>query len=468
VALCNDSKFNIIGYLDANPSLQGRTLQGLSIYDPGFLDVLAEKRGVKIVLLAMPHLTRRRKREIVQKLTIKDVKVLSIPSLSQLASGKIYLNDIKPIEIEDLLGREPSAPMESLISSCVKSMNVLVIGAGGSIGSDICRKLLNLEVKKIVLFDQSEESLYNVDLELRLACNDLGPDLPQPLIVPILGNACDHSLVESVISGEEIDMIYHAAAYKHVPLLEQNVCAGIANNMLATRSVVQAATGTSVRWLSLISSDKAVRPTNVMGASKRVCELIVQAAAAEISEDGPKLSIVRFGNVLGTSGSVVPLFHRLIASGGPVTVTDPSVTRYFMTRQEAVDLVLQSTAISKGGDIFLLDMGEEVKIAELARQMIELSGLKVRDSKNPDGDIEIVFTGLRPGEKLYEELFISGNPERSPHPLIWRVNEPYLNLQQLNPVLNELEEACSKLDLRRTLELIRQLVPEYCTEEQHS
>jgi FlaA1/EpsC-like NDP-sugar epimerase len=459
--LRNYSDLRIVGYLDDDTSLHGRRLQGLPIFNPEELPSITEKYQIQNILLAMPHIPRRRKREIVHNLTIRELKILSFPSNSQLASGKIHLSDLKPIEIEDLLGREPTSPMESLIGSCVHGLNVLVIGAGGSIGSDLCKRILDLGASKIVMLDSNEESLYTVDLEMRIAINKFPLELSKPIIVPVLGNCCETALLENITITEKIDTIYHAAAYKHVPLMERNICAGIANNMLATKSVVNAATKANVKWLSLISSDKAVRPTNVMGASKRLCELIVQAVAAEISSDGPKFSIVRFGNVLGTSGSVVPLFHRLIHSGGPVTVTDPSVTRYFMTRQEAVELVLQSTAISVGGDIFLLDMGDEVNITDMARQMIELSGLTVRDETNPEGDIEIVFTGLRPGEKLYEELFISGEPEASPHPLIMRVREPYMITQELYPLLDQLEDACHRIDLDRTLELLRTLVPEY-------
>lgn len=463
--LRNYPDLRIVGYLDDDTSLHGRRLQGLPIYDPKELSSVIAKYQIKNILLAMPHMPRRRKREIVHQLTAHDLKILSFPSNSQLVSGKIHLSDLRPIEIEDLLGREPTSPMESLIGSCVKSLNVMVIGAGGSIGSDLCKRILDLGAAKIVMLDSNEESLYTVDLEMRIAVNKLPPESIKPILVPVLGNCCETALLENVVKDERIDTIYHAAAYKHVPLMERNICAGIANNMLATKSVVNAATKANVRWLSLISSDKAVRPTNVMGASKRLCELIVQAVAAEIPSDGPKFSIVRFGNVLGTSGSVVPLFHRLIHSGGPVTVTDPSVTRYFMTRQEAVELVLQSTAISVGGDIFLLDMGDEVNITDMARQMIELSGLTVRDESNPDGDIEIVFTGLRPGEKLYEELFISGEPEPSPHPLIMRVREPYIKTQELYSLLDQLEDACHRIDLKRTLELLRTLVPEYNPED---
>lgn len=467
--LRNDTHFQIVGYLDSDTSLQGRTLHGLPIHDPRELQFLITSRHVKVILLALPHVSRLRKRELVKWLTQMHLKVLSIPSVSQLASGRVQLKDIKAVAIEDLLGREPTSPIETLITACVQSMNVLVVGAGGSIGSDICKKLIELKAKKIVMLDQNEEALYTVDLELRLAIKELASDLFRPTILPILGNACETQLLESLIKNEEIDTIYHAAAYKHVPLLEGNACSGVANNMRATRSIVNAAIKGKVRWMSLISSDKAVRPTNVMGASKRVCELIVQAAAADLAEGGPKLSIVRFGNVLGTSGSVVPLFNRLIMKGGPITVTDSSVTRYFMTRQEAVELVLQSTALStNGGDIFLLDMGEEVKIAELARQMVELSGLSIRDVQNPDGDIEIIFTGMRAGEKLFEELFISGEPEGTQHPLIWRVEEPFIPLQQLNPILDNIEIATAALDLKRTFELLKDLVPEFATEAKFS
>lgn len=454
MALRNDLRFRIIGYLDDDPSLHGRTLQNQVIYAPDKLPSLIEKHAIRQVLLAMPSIPRHRKRNLVDNLTHHGIKVLSIPSLGQLASGARTVSDLKDVSIEDLLGREPSNPITELLSISVQNQTVLVTGAGGSIGSELCRQIAVLGVDRLVILELNEFALYSIKKELRKV-------IAEDKLISVLGNACDRHLLKKLCIQHKIHTIFHAAAYKHVPLVEENVCAGVSNNVLGTLAIINAATSYGVNRVMLISTDKAVRPTNVMGASKRICELLIQSAADTASPANTIFSMVRFGNVLGSSGSVIPLFHEQIQKGGPVTVTHPSVTRYFMTIPEAVQLVLQSTGMAKGGDVFILDMGEPVRIADLARQMIELSGLRVRDESTPDGDISIEFTGLRPGEKLYEELLISANDLPTDHPLIRRANEPKKDTQNLYLLVNQMIEALDEWDPNRTCDIVRQLVPEF-------
>ncbi len=454
MALRNDPRFRIIGFLDDDEGIQGRTLQNMAIHTPVRLPRLIERHGVTKVLLAMPAISRRRKRLLVDQLTHRGLEVLSIPSLAQMASGQRIVSDLQAVAIEDLLGREPSNPDPVLLKAGVQGKVVMVTGAGGSIGSELCRQVVALGASRLLLVERNEFALYAIERELR--SHPCGVELQA-----VLGDACDASRLTLLCRRHAVDTIFHAAAYKHVPLVEANLCAGIANNIGATEAVIAATLATGVSRLTLISTDKAVRPTNVMGASKRICELLLQAAAAEIEAGGPILSMVRFGNVLGSSGSVIPLFHQQISTGGPVTVTHPAITRYFMTIPEAVQLVLQSTGMAMGGDLFLLDMGEPVRIADLARQMIELSGLRVRDEHNSDGDIAIQYTGLRPGEKLYEELLISADDQPTQHPLIRRANEPHREAEQLFPLIQQLHEALANWDEVTTGALLRRLVPEY-------
>jgi FlaA1/EpsC-like NDP-sugar epimerase len=463
VALRNDPRFSLLGFLDDDTSLHGRTLQNLPIRSPAALPLLIDRRGIAQVLLALPSLPRQRKRQLVDQLNHLGLQVLSIPSLSQLASGQRLVSDLQPVAIEDLLGREPSTPDPRLLSLSVRGKGVLVTGAGGSIGSELCRQVLALGAQRLVLLERNEFSLYTIERELRLrmpASESSGLGLRA-----VLGDAADSSHLTAICRDMGIDTIFHAAAYKHVPMVEANLCAGVANNLHATRAVIEAARGAAVERVTLISTDKAVRPTNAMGASKRICELMIQAAAAAGAEAGrgagPIFSMVRFGNVLGSSGSVIPLFHQQIAQGGPLTVTHPAITRYFMTIPEAVALVLQATGMAKGGDLFLLDMGEPVRIADLARQMIELSGLRVRDEHHPEGDIAIHYTGLRPGEKLYEELLISRQDQPTAHPLIRRASEPSHPSGPFVALLEELEGALARWDEQATAQLLRRLVPEY-------
>jgi FlaA1/EpsC-like NDP-sugar epimerase len=335
---------------------------------------------------------------------------------------------------------------------------VLVTGAGGSIGSELCRQISQLGVQHLVILELNEYALYCISKEL----STIRPEIK---ITCLLGNVMDKGFVANICGKLEVNTIFHAAAYKHVPLVEENICAGVSNNIKGTLSVIQAAKEKKIERLMLISTDKAVRPTNVMGASKRICELLIQSAAEEHSSSGPIFSMVRFGNVLGSSGSVIPLFHEQIEKGGPVTVTHPAVTRYFMTIPEAVQLVLQSTGMAVGGDVFLLDMGEPVRIADLARQMIELSGLRVKDRRTPDGDISIEFTGLRPGEKLYEELLISAHDQPTEHPLIRRAREPKGDNIDLDLIIEKMVNALDNWDEIKTYLLIRELVPEFRNEQ---
>ena len=454
-ALRSDGRFLITGFLDDDTQLHGRTLQNLKIHSPMRLHNLINDHGVNKVLLAIPSLSRERKRLLVDQLSRLGLEVLSIPSLAQLANGQRIVSDIQPVRIEDLLGREPSKPDLQLLGASVKGKSILVTGAGGSIGSELCRQIVALEAKKLLLFDLNEYALYSIEKELR-SNNSISK------IKPILGDARDARRLTSICIEHGVQTIFHAAAYKHVPLVEANLCAGIANNLHSTQAVIKAAMAAAgVERLTLISTDKAVRPTNAMGASKRVCELLIQAAATDLAGRQPVMAMVRFGNVLGSSGSVIPLFHEQIAKGGPITVTHPAITRYFMTIPEAVQLVLQATGMAQGGELFLLDMGEPVRIAELARQMVELSGLRVKDEQNPNGDIEIQYTGLRPGEKLYEELLISARDKATQHPLIRKANEPNHISSDLAPMIKALEKALDQWDEQATVQALSWLVPEY-------
>jgi FlaA1/EpsC-like NDP-sugar epimerase len=453
LALRNDPRFKIIGYLDDDAFLHGRTLQNQPIYSPDKITYLINKFGLKQVLLAMPSISRQRKRYLVDNLTHHGIKVLSIPSLGQLASGSRIVSDLQTVSIEDLLGREPSSAIPKLLKASVENKVVLVTGAGGSIGSELCRQIAMLGAKRLIILELNEFALYSIKKELTYS-------LPGDMIVAVLGNANDEKLLNHIFDNYRINTIFHAAAYKHVPLVEENICAGVSNNILSTKAIISAARNHNAERVMLISTDKAVRPTNIMGASKRICELMIQSAAEFSEPQGPIFSMVRFGNVLGSSGSVIPLFHEQISRGGPVTVTHPSVTRYFMTIPEAVQLVLQATGMAQGGDVFLLDMGEPVRIADLARQMIELSGLRVKDDDFPEGDISIEFTGLRPGEKLYEELLINSDDQSTDHPLIRRAKEPKCDFKEFNILIDDLIAALRQWNSQATNHLVHKLVPE--------
>jgi len=450
----------IITFLDDAPSLWLRTINDIPIQPSQVLSEIQDQ--LDQVLLAIPSLPRSERRRIVSELQRQAIPVLQIPSVDDLTSGRARIDTLRPVAIEDLLGRDPVPPVPELLGNGLRDAVVCVTGAGGSIGSELCRQILRLAPKALILLESSEPSLYAIEQELR-------HQLPSSVeLLPMLGSAADSALVQRLFAGHSVQTVFHAAAYKHVPLVEANPLAGLANNVVTTRVVCQAAVSTGVSELVLISTDKAVRPTNVMGASKRLAELVVQATALELSQNPnvagkprTRVAMVRFGNVLGSSGSVVPLFRKQIAAGGPITLTHPEIIRYFMTIPEAAQLVLQAATLAEGGDVFLLDMGEPVRIKGLAEQMLRLSGLSLRDARNPNGDIEIVCTGLRPGEKLYEELLIEAESQPTKHPLIFRATERSMHPNDLWPRLDQLEKALKIQNQENALEILSELVPEW-------
>jgi len=438
-------------FIDDSPQLWRREINGVPICPPQVLR--HQNEAVDQVLLAIPSLTRSRRRRIVDDLEELGIPVLQVPSIEEITSGRARIDALRPIAIEELLGRDAVPPDPALLGPGVAGRSVCVTGAGGSIGSELCRQILRLAPRSLILLERSEPSLYALHQEL-------SANLPASIqLLPVLGSAADPALVEALLRNHAVDVVFHAAAYKHVPLVEANPLAGLANNVGSTRVLCDAAARSGVEQMVLISTDKAVRPTNVMGASKRLAELVMQAAAQEAT--GTRFTMVRFGNVLGSSGSVVPLFRRQIAAGGPITLTHPEIIRYFMTIPEAAQLVLQAAGLAEGGDLFLLDMGEPVRIADLAKRMIRLSGLSVRDKHNSQGDIEIVLTGLRPGEKLYEELLIDADSQPTTHPLIYRAHEQCLPAEQLWPQLDGLAAAIARHDTVAALTHLSALVPEW-------
>ncbi|MEB3321953.1 MAG: nucleoside-diphosphate sugar epimerase/dehydratase [Synechococcaceae cyanobacterium] len=455
-------RFHLLGVIDDDPALWGRRLGRLPIHSPADLPELIQRHAIRRVLLALSSASRSRRRTLVSEIRSLGPSVLTIPTLGSIASGEHAVTDLRPVAIEDLLGREPSRPDPELLRAAVQGRSVLVTGAGGSIGSELCRQILRLGPARLVLLERSEYGLYAVERDLQ-AIRGQGPG-PWPEVRVVLGDVGQRDRLEALCRGSGVEVLFHAAAYKHVPMVESNLCAGVANNLLGTRSALEVAMACGMERFLLISTDKAVRPSNAMGASKRACELLVQDAAARMATLGaerPRLAMVRFGNVLGSSGSVVPLFEAQIASGGPVTVTHPEITRYFMTIPEAVQLVLQACGMARGGEVFLLDMGEPVRIVELARQMIRLSGSTVRDEENPEGEIPIQFTGLRPGEKLYEELLISENDEPTDHPLIRRAREGGLLSDRLAALMERMEVALARWDEGTVRAVLAEMVPEY-------
>ena len=432
-AIHNSSLFTTLGFIDDNPLLQGREIHGNRIYGFNELLEIIPKMGVTDIILAMPSLNRIDRNSILEKLRVFPIHVRSLPNIDELASGQIQIQDVKELDITDLLRRATVQPDHNLLSKNILNKIILVTGAGGSIGSELSRQILKENPSTLILFDVSEYSLYLIEQEL-LKIKSLGRYGQSTRLIAMLGSVRDESRVNELLHLYKPDTIFHAAAYKHVPLVEMNPFEGIKNNALGTETLAVAAMLHQVANFVLISTDKAVRPTNVMGASKRLAEMVLQAFSEKTSNT--TFSIVRFGNVLGSSGSVVPLFREQIRQGGPVTITDYEVTRYFMTIPEAAELVIQASAMSKGGEVFVLDMGEPVKIFDLATRMIELSGLTIKSSSNPEGDIEIKRVGLRPGEKLYEELLIGNNPRPTQHPRIMQASEVYL---QWHVLTNELE-----------------------------
>jgi FlaA1/EpsC-like NDP-sugar epimerase len=455
-ALTNSHEIDIIGFLDDDKRLQGHVLNGLPIYNPADLANLVISLSISNVLLALPHVNRKRRNDILNLIRMAHVSVRTLPSMTDLAQGKVSITDVRELDVDDLLGREFVVPNHILLAKNVHKKVVMVTGAGGSIGSELCRQIAVIGPVKLLLIEQSEFALYNIHKELEDKLKNM--DI---VLVPLLASAQDEDRMREIIFTWHPDTIYHAAAYKHVPLVEHNPAAGIKNNVLGTLYTAQAAAENGVTDFVLISSDKAVRPTNIMGASKRLAEMVLQALAADTKYAATNFSMVRFGNVLDSSGSVVPKFRQQIQAGESITLTHPEVTRYFMTIPEAAQLVIQAGAMAKGGDVFLLDMGEPVKIMDLARRMIQLSGLTVRDNQNPDGDVEIKITGLRPGEKLYEELLIGGNPQSTLHPRIMRAHEEFIPWGVFEHKLKSLEIALNVNDVGVIRLMLQQLVAGY-------
>jgi FlaA1/EpsC-like NDP-sugar epimerase len=467
-AMAHGHEMRVVAFLDDDDRLHGHVLNGLPIHSPMDLRGLVETQGVRTVLLAMPSVSRRRRNEILSQIRNAHVAVRTLPSVTDLAQGKVSISDLHELDIDDLLGREPVAPNHILLAKNITGKVVLVTGAGGSIGSELCRQILAVNPAKLLLIEQSEFALYAIHQELEEKLAGLDGGRP-PVLVPLLASVQDGDRMREIMFTWHPDTVYHAAAYKHVPLVEHNPAEGIKNNVLGTLRTAQAALDAGVSDFVLISTDKAVRPTSVMGASKRLAEMALQALAAAHATTqggtggtgGTKFSMVRFGNVLGSSGSVVPKFRQQIRDGGPITLTHPEVTRYFMTIPEAAQLVIQAGAMAKGGDVFVLDMGQPVKIMDLARRMVELSGLTVKDEQHPDGDIEIAVTGLRPGEKLYEELLIGDNPKPTVHPRIMKAHEEFIPWAEFEAKLTALEMALNVNDVGVIRLMMQQLVAGY-------
>lgn len=468
-ALYHGRDFDPVALIDDDPRLQRLSVGGRQVFRPDELSRIAAHTGAKIVLLAIPSVTRTRRREIVDNLKHLKLEIKTVPSLSEIINGKAQVSDLRDVQPEDLLGRDPVEPDQKLLSRNITGKVVMVSGAGGSIGSEICRQILLLEPDALVLYELSEYALYTIEAEL----SDSATRIPHKVrIIPILGSVQDIGRLEATVRSFKVQTIYHAAAYKHVPLVEDNVIEGIKNNVFGTLNIVSVARNCGVENFILISTDKAVRPTNAMGVTKRIAELICQAEAQAMP--GTLFSMVRFGNVLGSSGSVIPRFKAQIQKGGPVTVTHRDISRYFMTIPEASQLVIQAGAMAKGGDVFVLDMGQPVKIINLAKDMIALHGMVPYEVERPDqvfperGDIPVCVTGLRKGEKLYEELLIGNNPEPTSHPRIMTSSEVFLKAEDLMPVLEQLKLACDAHDMPRIIEIIRNLPVDYIPPEIHS
>ncbi|MBM7072109.1 polysaccharide biosynthesis protein [Shewanella sp. 202IG2-18] len=436
-SLAQSHEYHPFAFVDDDKSLHGTLIQGVHVHSPSIIRKLIKQKSATKVLLAIPSATRVRRQAILQTLVPLAVQVLTIPAMADLVNGNKLYSDIKEVEIDDLLGRDAVPPRDDLLSANISNKVVMVTGAGGSIGSELCRQILKQAPAKLVLFELSEFALYAIERELKTIALELNLDVP---IFPLMGSVQRENRIQAVMESFGVETVYHAAAYKHVPLVEHNVVEGVRNNVFGTLYTARAAIAAKVETFVLISTDKAVRPTNVMGTTKRMAELVLQAFARESNQT--RFCMVRFGNVLGSSGSVVPLFRNQIANGGPVTVTHPDITRFFMTIPEAAQLVIQAGAMGKGGDVFVLDMGKSVKIIELAAKMIRLSGFEVRDEANPDGDIAIECSGLRPGEKLYEELLIGDDVIGTEHERIMTANESFLEWSEYSVILEKLDKAC--------------------------
>jgi FlaA1/EpsC-like NDP-sugar epimerase len=455
-ALLGSNEWRPVAFVDDKHSLQGSFINGIEVFSPRLLPTLVRDRAISGVLLALPSASRRRKREILASLESLALHVRSLPDMSDILSGKARIDEIREVDVADLLGRDAVPPNPQLFDACIRNKVVMVTGAGGSIGSEICRQILRLRPRKLVLFEMSELALYTIERELRQIMQTEGLQIE---MIALLGNAHHRDRVRSVLMTYRVDTVYHAAAYKHVPIVEQNAVEGVHNNVIATWYTAEAALDAGVETFVLISTHKAVNPTNVMGATKRAAEVVLQGLHQR--SERTRFCMVRFGNVLASSGSVVPLFQEQICRGGPITVTHPDVIRYFMTIPEAAQLVIQAGSMARGGDVFVLDMGKPVRIDDLARRMVHLMGLTVRDAANADGDIEIRYTGLRPAEKLFEELLIGNNVSGTDHPMILRAMEHSLPWVQVEALLAELLISLRNFDCVAVVDILRALVVEY-------
>ncbi|MCU7938292.1 MAG: polysaccharide biosynthesis protein [gamma proteobacterium symbiont of Bathyaustriella thionipta] len=447
-ALKQGSDYQVAVFIDDNRNIKGRVINGVKVFRPHHLKNLIAQDGITQILLAMPSVPAYQKRKIITNLESLPVHVKTIPILADIVNGKAKIEELRDVAIEDLLGRDSVAPDNQLFEQCIKNKVVLVSGAGGSIGSELCRQIIKHEPQHLILFELSEFALYSIEQELqKLIDHDIQ-------LTALLGSVQDQKRLQSIFTAYGVNTVYHAAAYKHVPIVEENIVEGIRNNIFGTRRAAEAAFASDVETFVLISTDKAVRPTNIMGTTKRFAEMVLQALAKQGEAQGTRFCMVRFGNVLGSSGSVVPLFNKQIKQGGPVTVTHADIVRYFMTIPEAAQLVLQAGSLGQGGDVFVLDMGESVRISDLAKKMIHLSGCDVKDESNPEGDIEIVYTGLRPGEKLYEELLIGDNVTGTQHPRIMRAEEKMLPMTTINEKMVLLDEACNDFNVSWVREIL--------------
>lgn len=449
-------EYEPIAFLDDDVEKKGVEIHGVKVYSPDQVPSLIDEEKISQILLAMPSLSPRHRRKILEKLEVHPVHVRTLPGIADLVSGKATVSDIREVDVGDVLGRNVIPPVPALIEQCIRGKNVMVTGAGGSIGAELCRQIIEFAPSRLVLFEQSEFALYKIEKELEVYNIKLE-------VIAVLGSVTDYVRVESVLRSFGVHTVYHAAAYKHVPLVEHNPIEGLQNNVFGTWRTAEAAKATGVETFVLISTDKAVRPTNIMGATKRLAELVLQGMSDE--SNTTRFTMVRFGNVLDSSGSVIPLFRKQIKNGGPVTVTHSEVTRFFMTIPEAAQLVLQAGSLGEGGDVFVLEMGDSIKIDDLARSMIHLSGLEVCDEDNPDGDIVIEYTGLRPGEKLYEELLIGDNVTGTEHPKIMRAAEEKLSWEQLLNYRNKFEEAIKNFETLKIKLLLEEVVSGYSAEK---
>ena len=457
LSITNDFKAAV--YLDDDEKKQGQYLNGIPVFAPSKLSQCIDNYGISHVFLAIPSTSNRRRKQIIQSLSKHRLTVRTLPGIGDLVEGKVAFSDIRELNIDELIDRPPVQPDNAYPVEKLAGKTLMITGAGGSIGSELSRQILSCGIASLILVESSEHALYQIHAEL-LALRENLPTSNQPVVEPFLCSIQDQNRVNSIIKALKPEVIFHAAAYKHVPIVEQNLSEGIKNNLFGTLVVAQAAIEFGVEQFVLVSTDKAVRPTNTMGATKRLAEMTIQALQDK-HQGKTCFSMVRFGNVMGSSGSVVPKFRRQISLGGPITVTDPEVTRFFMTIPEAAQLVIQASSMAKGGEVFVLDMGEPVKIINLAERMITLSGLSVKDENNPNGDIEIKFTGLRPGEKLYEELLLSDNPEPTSHPRVMRANEQFVQWDEFETCLINLQEAVQENNVKVMSSILKQMVSGY-------